>query len=203
MKRDGRKIVLALLLNFFLIGVGLFVLDTLKIISIGQVLESLGFRKGYIPRIEDPNLLEKSEMKKQWKLLALKEMELKKTIGTSKKKEQELKDLRDRLLAIQKNLKEREKRIKQDSLDKTKRSERIRKVAIQYMNMPPEKAVARIQAMTDDLLIIEILRAMDAESARRNQQSMVPYYLSLMEKKRAAVIQRKMANISTMKNTDF
>lgn len=203
MKREGRKIVLALLLNFFLIGVGLFVLDTLKIISIGQVLESLGLRKGYVPRIEDPNLLEKAEMRKQWKLLALKEMELKKLIGSSVKKEQKLKDLRDRLLAIQKNLKQREKRIKQDSLDKTKRSERIRKIAIQYMNMPPDKAVARIQAMTDDLLIIEILRAMDAESARRNQQSMVPYYLSLMDKKRAAVIQRKMANISTMKNTDF
>ena len=64
MKREGRKIILALLLNFFLIGVGLFILDTLKIISIGQVLESLGLRKGYVPKIEDPNLLEKAEMKK-------------------------------------------------------------------------------------------------------------------------------------------
>jgi len=203
MKREKRKIILALFLNFFLIGVGLFVLDTLRIISIGQVLESLGFRKGYMPRIEDPNLLEKAEMQKQWKLLALKQMELKKAIGSSKKKEQELKDLRDRLLAIQKNLKEREKRIKQDSLDKTKRSERIRKVAVQYMNMPPDKAVARLQSMTDDLLIIAILRAMDAESSRRGQQSLVPYYLSLMEEKRAAVIQRKMANISSTTNMDF
>ena len=71
------------------------------------------------------------------------------------------------------------------------------------MNMPPKKAVDRLQAMTDDLLIIEILRAVDTESVRIGQQSMVPYYLSLMSSNRAAVIQRKMANISSMKKTDF
>ena len=192
MKRETRKIFLALLLNVFLLGVGLFVLDTLQIISIGQVLDSLGLRKGYQPRIEDPFLLQREELGKQWKLLALKEQELKNVRGLSSKKQQELKDLQ-----------ERENRIKQDSRDKTKRSERIKQIAVQLMNMPPDKAVARLQAQEDNFLVIEILRAMDAESARIGQQSMVPYYLSLMDKDRAAVIQRKMANTSPLKKPDF
>lgn len=203
MKRETRKIVLALLLNLFLIGVGLFVLDTLQIISIGQVFESLGLRKGYVPRVEDPFLLEREELGKQWKLLSLKEDELRKNNDNSQKKSQELKDLEDRLKSLTRNLKERENRIQQDSLDKTKRSERIRQIALQLMNMPPDKAVQRLESQQDNFLIIEVFRAMETETARTGSQSMVPYYLSLMNKDRAAAVQRIMANTSSVTNNDF
>jgi len=41
---------------------------------------------------------------------------------------------------------------------------------------------------------------MDAVAADQGKRSIVPYLLSLMKGERAAAIQRKMANISTLSN---
>ncbi len=46
-----------------------------------------------------------------------------------------------------------------------------------------------------DLLIVDILREMDWNAEETGTQSIVPYYLSLMDAERAASVQRKMTKV--------
>jgi flagellar protein FlbB len=58
--------------------------------------------------------------------------------------------------------------------------------------MPPERAVGIMAAM-DDQDVIDVLRKTDEIARAEGAQSIVAYWLSLMEPKRAAELQRKMA----------
>lgn len=195
MKRETRKIVFAILLNIFVAGLGVFILDTLDIFTFGQVIGELGLDEQKVPKIEERYLLEKEELRKQWNVLNLKEKQLTVKLEQLRKTNSRLQDKEKRLLDLSKQMKDREKKLKQLSISKLKREARIRAVANQLINMPPERSVARLEQQKDDLLVIEILRMMDQIFTEQGKQSLVPYLLSLMDKKRAAVIQRKMANI--------
>ncbi|MCK4907492.1 MAG: hypothetical protein KAS64_08075, partial [Spirochaetes bacterium] len=174
-----------------------------NVISFGNLFSTLGIGESAPPKIEDPFLLQREELKKQWKVLALKEKEFSGKSDSLKKDEQKLNDFKDRLKGRDLQLKERKKKIDQESIAKTSRHQRIQKVAIQFIQMPPLKAVERLEQLKDDLLIIEILKAIDTVFKNQGKKSTVPYLLSLMDKKRAAVIQRKMANIPSIKENSF
>ncbi|MBQ5780817.1 MAG: flagellar protein FlbB, partial [Spirochaetaceae bacterium] len=60
--------------------------------------------------------------------------------------------------------------------------------------MAPQNAVAILVAM-DDQDVIDILRKTEEIATQTGTSSMVAYWLSLMPAERAAVIQRKMANV--------
>jgi hypothetical protein len=47
----------------------------------------------------------------------------------------------------------------------------------------------------DDMTVIDILREMEKQSQIEGTQSLVSYLLSLMDPKRASVIQKKMLNM--------
>ena len=55
-------------------------------------------------------------------------------------------------------------------------------------------AVERLQKL-EDLLIVDILREVDRNAEEAGTQSIVPYYLSLMDAERAASVQRKMTKV--------
>ena len=68
---------------------------------------------------------------------------------------------------------------------------------VQYLNnMPPANAVA-ILAQMNDQDIIDVLRRAEADAAAAGTSSSSAYWLSLMDAKRAAEIQRKMTNKPT------
>jgi len=200
MKRDTRKIVMAVLLNLFLGAVLLYVLDMTGAMTFESIMSSIGLSEGEAIKIEDRFLLEREELNKQWLVLSLKEKEYDDKIHQLKTNDQRLKDKEDQLKGLEKQLREREKKAAETEMEKVRRSERVKLVAEQLMNMPPKDAVPRLEAQTDDLLIIDILQAMDAIAADQGKRSIVPYLLSLMKGERAAVIQRKMANITTLTN---
>lgn len=200
MKRDTRKIVMAVLLNLFLGAVLLYVLDMTGAVTFESIMTSLGLSEGEAIKIEDRFLLEREELNKQWLVLSLKEKDYAEKLQQLTTNDQRLKDKENQLKGLEKQLREREKKATEAELEKVKRSERVKIVAEQLMNMPPKDAVPRLEAQTDDLLVIDILRAMDAVAADQGKRSIVPYLLSLMKGERAATIQRKMANISTLSN---
>lgn len=204
MKRDTRRVAFVLLLNLFLVAILFYVLDVTGAYTFGNFLASVGLKDGETIKIEDRFLLEQEELKKQWLSLSLKEKEYGDRLNMMKKEDQKLKDKETQLLGVEKQLKEREKKTAQNELEKIKRSERVKQVAEQLMNMPPKDAVPRLEEQSDDLLVIDILQAMDAIAIDQGKRSIVPYLLSLMKKDRAAAVQRKMANINTLTNeSDF
>ncbi|MDR2734543.1 MAG: hypothetical protein LBC99_07870 [Spirochaetota bacterium] len=204
MKRDMKKIIFALLLNLFLFLILVFILDVTGTISMESFLSSFGVSDEDGIKIEDRYLLEREEMQKQWLSLQLKEDEYAQNIESLMSNDQRLQDKEDQLIAFEKQLQEREKKTGEDELAKVRRSERVAEVANQLMNMPPQQAVERIEQQTDDLLVIDILNAINTLSAAQGRRTVVPYYISLMNRERAAVIQAKMANISRLTNeNDF
>ena len=203
MKPNTRKILFALLLNLLLFLVLMFVLDATGTFSLGRLFSSLGLIDADPAKIEDPYLLERAELEKQWLALSLREDDHRGTLVTHRSNEQWLSDKQEHLLAFERQLMERERKIQEDERGKVQRSELVRNVAVQLMNMPPEQAVERLEGQEDDLFIIDILFAMDALSAEQGQTSLVPYYLSLMTSARVAAIQRKMATINTINESEF
>jgi len=204
MKRDTKKIIFALLLNCFLFLILVFILDITGTISMESFLSSFGVSDEDGIKIEDRYLLEREEMQKQWLSLQLKEDEYAQNMESFKSNDQRLQDKEDQLIAFEKQLNEREKKTAGDEQEKVRRSERVAQVANQLMNMPPKEAVERLEQQTDDLLVIDILNAINTLSEAQGRRTVVPYYISLMSKERAAVIQAKMANIARLTNeNDF
>lgn len=203
MRYNSKKTLFVLLLNVFLVALALYIFDFLNILTLGDIATGLGLKKSEIPKIEDPLLLQREELKKSWERLELVEREQGKKGEDLKKSEQTLKDWEAKLKSVERDQKAREKTLAQTQIEKTKRAERIKVIADQLINMPPAKSVERIEAIEDDLLIIEILQAIDAIFADQGKKSTVPYLLSLMKKERAAAIQRKMANVKELKDLDF
>ena len=58
--------------------------------------------------------------------------------------------------------------------------------------MPPTNARDILMKM-DDQDVIDIFRIVDGQAQRTGQDSLVPYWLSIMPADRAATLQRKMA----------
>jgi len=204
MKRNMKKIAFALLLNLFLFFILMFVLDLTGTISLESFFTKLGFSETDPAKIEDPYFLAREEIEKQFLAIILRENDLELERETVRSNAQRLEDKENELLALARQLRERENRMAADKVDESRRSERIREVASQYMNMPPPQAVERISALPDDLLVIDIFRAIDTISEELGRRSVVPYFLSLMDPARASEIQRKMANINVLPNdSDF
>jgi flagellar protein FlbB len=94
-----------------------------------------------------------------------------------------------------KRLEEQEKVLSEEKRQYDNYRDNIATQAEYFVGMPPRKAVERLQEM-DDLLVIDILREIDHRAEETGSQSIVPYFLSLMEPpEKAAAIQRKMTKI--------
>ena len=195
MKPNARKAVFAVFLNIFLVFLALYIFDLLNVVTFRQIIESVGLGRDELPKIEDPFLLEREELKKRWQLVELKQRENLQARNTLEQKNQELEDREAQLLAIEQQLQARETQFEQQQIAQMDNAERIRAVANQLMNMEPQSAVDRLEQQPDDLFVIELLQSIDQQSEELGRMSVVPFLLSLMDSERAAVIQRKMANI--------
>lgn len=203
MNRYKRKIIFVILLNVFLVGLTLFILDQFNVLHYREILSFVGIKDNDQMKVEDPFLLMKEELKKQKQILELKERKYSKDVISLANLKQKLKDQKDRLVDLDAMMKKKEKQIKITALQKTKRGQRIKTIANQLMQMEPQKAVDRIEVQKDDLLVIDILMMMDKLFTDAGKKSSVPYILSLMDKTRAATLQRKIANIPQVKDDEL
>ena len=93
----------------------------------------------------------------------------------------------------QKALDERENSFNALLQDAEIKDRTVERNAINLTSMPPERAVGILSAM-DDQDIIDVLRKTDELAEAGGTNSIVPYWLSLMESQRAAEISRKMVS---------
>lgn len=187
-----RRMLILLFINIGLAFLSLYVLDMLQVIDYKQILNQVPFlRESYTVKIEDPYLLERSELDKKWQILD----EKIRNYEQDKKKLEEM----ERNIAVEKENIQKEKENNQSMIDnfekmkaeKESYDKRIDSVASQIENMPP-KAAVNILAKQDDMMIIDILKRIDSRANDAGRQSTTPYLLSLMDPEQSARVQRKM-----------
>jgi flagellar protein FlbB len=92
----------------------------------------------------------------------------------------------------QKDLEEQEISLRAQAADAENKDNNVDWNARNMVGMPPREAVA-ILAEMDDQDVIDILRKTEDNARAAGTNSIVSYWLSLMDPKRAAELQRKMA----------
>ncbi len=103
----------------------------------------------------------------------------------------EIEQMAQELEERQKALDEREKSLDAVLSDAEIKDRNVERNAINLTSMPPQRAVGILAAM-DDQDVIDVLRKTDELAQASGSQSIVPYWLSLMDSQRAAEISRKM-----------
>jgi flagellar protein FlbB len=125
--------------------------------------------------------------------LELRNMEIDKQEQDMQSRMGQIEQMAQELEERQKALDEREKSLNATLSDAEIKDRTVERNAINLTSMPPQRAVGILAAM-DDQDIIDVLRKTDELAQASGSQSIVPYWLSLMDSQRAAEISRKMVS---------
>lgn len=135
-----------------------------------------------IKEIENEKILE--AIKEQQKLLEEKEKILAERANSIQALTTALEEEKNNFLRAQELAQQSEK-------EKVNYQQKVNELAGTFIAMPPERAVERILALEDDLLIIDIMKSIDNKAIEEGQISITPYYYSLMKEKDASRILKK------------
>lgn len=198
--------ILKILFLFLLIIVislgGIYWFDHLGLIDYKKVVGPLGkylpvfLQRGEVT--EDPLLLEKELLTKRLEALSQKEKELELNGKKLSEREQQVQQIEEKLKEESKSIENEKKLLSEKLHEYDNYKENVKKQAEYFTDMPPKAAVERLSQM-NDLLVIDILRQIDKTAVEQGKSSVVPYYLSLMDPKKAASIQRKMTEVGEFK----
>ena len=183
---DKFRIAYLVFVIIFLIVAGIFWLDYLGIISIGEVVKgaySSNEKKRGLPIIKDSKIeLKREELAKEKEFLKAYEEQLKDKERKLKEWEEKLKKREDEITEMKKELEKAKNQLEEEKKLYKSEEERIKDIAKKITSMPPMDAV-NIMINWDDLLIIRIIRQIDKNADIEGSQSISPYLLSLMQKK--------------------
>nr|WP_267510534.1 flagellar protein [Borreliella bavariensis] len=137
-------------------------------------------------------ILDEARLVKEREAIDIKNQQIEKLKEDLKFKEDSLNKLEFELKQKQKDLDLKQKVI-DDIINKYNDEEaNILQAAVYLMNMPPEDAVKRLEDLNPELAI-SYMRKIEELSKKEGRLSIVPYWLSLMDSKKAAVLIRKMS----------
>ncbi|AJA90114.1 flagellar protein [Borreliella chilensis] len=137
-------------------------------------------------------ILDEARLVKEREAIDIKSQQIEKLKEDLKLKEDSLNKLEFELKQKQKDLDLKQKVI-DDIINKYNDEEaNILQTAVYLMNMPPEDAVKRLEDLNPELAI-SYMRKIEEFSKKEGRASIVPYWLSLMDSKKAAVLIRKMS----------
>jgi flagellar protein FlbB len=192
----GRVIVLLLLVAVLAAG-GILWFDYLNIIDAKAVLSPLSRYIGLQGRSQ-PKTAPDADLNLDAERLAvrLEALDLLKMQVNTREKDLDIRDgeieqKAQELEERQKTLDERENSLRATVEDAENKDRNIEQNARNLNGMPPERAVGIMSAM-DDQDVIDVLRKSEELAQAAGSTSLVPYWLSLMDPKRAAELQRKM-----------
>ena len=203
----GRTIVLIFLI-LILAGGGILWFDYLNVIDaktvlgpVYNVLRGVPFIGRIVPKgegrtqpvkVDDGNLnLDAERLAVRLEALELRNMELDKQELDLQNRRGQIEQMAQELEERQKALDDRENSFNALLSDAEIKDRTVERNAINLINMPPERAVGILSAM-DDQDVIDVLRKTDQLAQAGGSMSIVPYWLSLMDSRRAAEISRKM-----------
>lgn len=149
-------------------------------------------RPGSLPP-DSLTLLEDERASKLYEALDAVREELDARSGSLDEREAEISRIAQEIEEQRKALEDREKSFNQTVESIENRKANVDQNARYLSGMPPVNAVAILESM-DDQMVIDILRAVERQAQEAGQDSVVAYWLSLMQAPRSAAIQRKMAS---------
>ena len=193
----GVRIVILLLLLIVLTLGGLVWFDYLGVLDAKSLLApvyrlfGIGARSAQVSA-DDPNLLERERLSKQAEAVALREQDLAKKEADLNAREKELNQLAQDLKDREQAETDKEKAFNERANTFENRRVNLVQNSRYLTSMPPRNAVDILVKM-DDQDIIDIFRITDEQAATSGEDSIVPYWLSLMPADRAATLERKMA----------
>ena len=195
------KVTLLLLLIVVLLFGGLLWLDFLNLIEAKDYLSPVTRLFGVTPRtafedLDDPALLDRERLMKQVEALSLRQDELDRQQDSLDLRESELGQMAEDLVEREAALTDKEKSLNDALKAYDNRKANIEQNARYLAGMPPAEAVAIMLEMSD-LDVVDLLRTSERLSREAGEASLVAFWLSLMPPERSAVIQRKMAQISS------
>ena len=205
----GRIIVL-LFLILILAGGGILWFDYLNVIDaktitgpvfsllrgvplIGRIIPAGETRSQPTVDIEGLLNLDAERFAVRLEALELRNMELEKQEQDIQNRQSQVRQMAEELEERQKSQDERENSFNAVAQDAEIKDRTVERNAINLINMRPERAVGILTAM-DDQDVIDVLRKTDELAQASGSASIVPYWLSLMESRRAAEISRKMVS---------
>jgi flagellar protein FlbB len=193
----GRVIVLLLLIVVMVAG-GIVWFDYLNVIDAKTVLAPLyrfiGREGRSQPKTTEAELLnlDAERLAIRLEALELQKMEIDTRQKDMDSRYGEIEQMAQELEERQKALDDRENSLRAQAADAENKDRNIEQNARLLNGMPPERAVGIMTAM-DDQDVIDVLRKTEDIARAEGTSSIVSYWLSLMEPKRAAELQRKMA----------
>ena len=197
----GKTIVL-LFLVIILILIGLMWFDYLGVVHAKSLFAPVYKLFGLAPQTStpvtqnDPSLmadLDEDRLAKRLESLEIRAQELDKREADLKKLEEQNIQISQELDDLRKSQEEREKTFNNTVKKYDDREVNIVQNAKNLTGMPPENAVAILNAM-EDQDVIDTLRKVEEIAQAEGSTSMVSYWMSLMPADRVAVIQRKMVS---------
>jgi len=206
----GGRVVVLIFLILIIIGGGLLWFDYLNVIDakdvigpvvdflrplplIGRLMPSGLGRTQSLSSDGDILNLDAERLAVRMEALELRNMEMDKQEQDMQSRMGQIEQMAQELEERQKALDEREKSLNAVLSDAEIKDRNVEQIAINLTSMPPERAVGILAAM-DDQNIIDVLRKTDELAQASGSQSIVPYWLSLMDSQRAAEISRKMVS---------
>ena len=197
-KALGKSVVLLIIILILVVG-GLLWFDRLGVIHVKDL-----FVPAYTLLHKDPQTsttatqskpfvanLDEDRLKKQREALDIYKEELDKRETDIDALEKQNEQIAAELAEREKNQEEREKTFNQTVKRYDDINVNVEQIAKNLNGMRPEAAVAILEAL-DDQTVIDVLRKVEELAAASGSSSMGSYWLSLMDSKRAAEIQRKM-----------
>jgi len=195
----GKVIVLLLLIIIMSVG-GIVWFDYLNVIDAKTVLAPvykyipfIGGQGRSQPKTTPDELLnlDAERLAVRLEALELRNMEMDTRQRDLNSRYGEIEQMAQELEDRQKSLDEREKYLTAQTADAENKDRNVEQNARYLNGMPPERAVGIITAMGDQDAI-DILRKTEEIAQAEGTTSIVSYWLSLMDPKRAAELQRKM-----------
>jgi len=197
-KNLGKSFALLIIVFILLIG-GLLWFDYLGVVHVKSVFAPLYRALGKEPQTSSTATqskplyanLDEDRIKKQREALDIYKEELDKRETDIQAIENQNAQIAAELAEREKNQEEREKTFNSIQKQYDDRRRNVEQIAKNLNGMRPEAAVGILNSL-DDQTVIDVLRRVEEMAAESGTSSMGSYWLSLMESKRAAEIQRKM-----------
>lgn len=191
--RNLIQVFLLILFIFLLVLFGIFWFDYLGLIRSGNTLRKIAGKAGITLSEKAPKdreiPLEEDRIKNQKKSLELQVEALKKQKRELGELEQNIKKKQDAVKIKNEELEEKETSLNQILKQYDNKKNNLRKSVANLNGMPPEKAVAILSKM-NEADAVDILRTADKVAAEKEESSLVPYWISLMDAEKGASIQQ-------------
>ena len=194
--RTGSRIMVLFLLVLALLFGGLIWFDFLGIMNardaMAPILSIFNARtRTQVEDLQNIELLEDQRAEKQFEALVLRSEELDQREEAIIQKEAEIEQIVESLEELEKVLEEREKSFNEKVNQYENKNANLEQTAKYLVGMPPASAVEILSRM-EDQDIIDLLRVTERLAQAAGEDSIVSYWLSLMDPERAATLQRKM-----------